>query len=132
MSSEFTKANANAAGVSIVENELPFVPRHQAAAWLDYAVRTGPPAGFGFGAGVRYIGASVGDNANLYRIPVVTLVDAAIRYDFGYQHPALKGVDLAVNATNLFDETYVTTCIAATGCYYGNRQTILATLHYRW
>ncbi|CAO4185416.1 TonB-dependent siderophore receptor [Methylorubrum populi] len=132
MSSEFTRANANAAGVSIVGNELPFVPRHQAAAWLDYTVRTGPLAGFGFGAGVRYIGASVGDNANLYRIPVVTLADAAIRYDFGYRHPALKGVDLAVNATNLFDKTYVTTCIAATGCYYGNRQTILATLRYRW
>ncbi len=132
MRSEFTRANANAAGTSIVGNELPFVPRHQAAAWLDYTVRTGPWAGFGFGAGVRYIGTSVGDNANLYRIPVVTLVDAAIRYDFGYRYPALKGVDLAVNATNLFDKTYVTTCIAATGCYYGNRQTILATLRYRW
>lgn len=132
MDSKFTKANANAAGVSIVGNELPFVPRQQAAAWLDYTVRTGPWAGLGFGAGLRYIGPSVGDNANLYHIPVVTLVDAAIRYDFGYRYPTLKGVDLAVNATNLFDKTYVTTCISATGCYYGNRQTILATLRYRW
>lgn len=64
---------------------------------------------------MRYIGASFGGNANLSRIPVATLVDAAIRYDFGYRHPALKGVDLAVNATNLFDKAYVTTCIAATG-----------------
>lgn len=132
MSSKFTKANANAAGVSIVGNELPFVPRHQAAAWLDYTVRTGSLAGLGLGAGVRYIGTSVGDNANLYRTPVVTLVDAAIRYDFGYRYPALKGVDMAVNATNLFDKIHVTTCIAATGCFYGNRQTILATLRYRW
>ncbi|KMO43997.1 hypothetical protein VQ03_05480 [Methylobacterium tarhaniae] len=69
---------------------------------------------------------------DLYRIPVVTLVDAAIRYDFGYRYPTLKGVDLAVNATNLFDKTCVTTCISATGCDYGNRQTILATLRDRW
>jgi iron complex outermembrane receptor protein len=130
--SEFTKANANAAGVSIVGNRLPFVPTHQAAGWLDYTIRHGDWAGLGFGVGARYIGTSVGDNANLYRIPVVTLIDAAIRYDFGYRFPAMKGVDLAVNATNLFDKVYVTTCIAATGCYYGNRQAILATLRYRW
>lgn len=132
MTSEFTKANANAAGVSIVGNELPFVPRHQASVWLDYTIRTGDWAGLGLGTGVRYIGVSVGDNANLYKTPVVTLVDAALRYDFGYRYPSLKGVDLALNATNLFDRTYVTTCIAATGCFYGNRQTILATLRYRW
>ena len=132
MNSEITKANANAAGASIIGNELPFVPQHQASAWLDYTFRTGDWAGLGLGAGVRYIGASVGDNANLYHIPVVTLVDAAVRYDFGYRYPALKGVDLAVNATNLFDKTYVSTCIAATGCFYGNRQTVLATLRYRW
>nr|WP_246747807.1 TonB-dependent siderophore receptor [Methylobacterium sp. SD274] len=132
MNSEITKANANAAGASIIGNELPFVPQHQASAWLDYTFRTGDWAGLGLGAGVRYIGASVGDNANLYHIPVVTLVDAAVRYDFGYRYPALKGVDLAVNATNLFDKTYVSTCIAATGCFYGNRQTVLAKLRYRW
>ncbi|WP_244478105.1 TonB-dependent siderophore receptor [Methylobacterium sp. Leaf86] len=132
MNSEITKANANAAGASIIGNELPFVPQHQASAWLDYTFRTGDWAGLGLGAGVRYIGASVGDNANLYHIPVVTLVDAAVRYDFGYRYPALKGVDLAVNATNLSDKTYVSTCIAATGCFYGNRQTVLATLRYRW
>lgn len=132
MTSRFTKANANAAGVSIVGNELPFVPRQQASVWLDYTIRTGEWAGLGLGAGVRYIGVSVGDNANLYRTPAVTLVDAAVRYDFGYRYPVLKGVDLALNATNLFDKTYVTTCIAATGCFYGNRQTILATLRYRW
>lgn len=132
MNSEIIKANANAAGASIIGNELPFVPQHQASAWLDYTFRTGDWAGLGLGAGVRYIGASVGDNANLYHIPVVTLVDAAVRYDFGYRYPALKGVDLAVNATNLFDKTYVSTCIAATGCFYGNRQTVLATLRYRW
>jgi iron complex outermembrane receptor protein len=132
MNSRFTKANANAAGVSIVGNELPFVPRQQASVWLDYTIRTGDWAGLGLGAGLRYIGVSVGDNANLYRTPAVTLVDAAVRYDFGYRYPGLKGVDLAVNATNLFDKTYVTTCIAATGCFYGNRQTILATLRYRW
>ncbi|WP_238253671.1 TonB-dependent siderophore receptor [Methylobacterium bullatum] len=132
MTSEITKANANATGASFIGNELPFVPQHQASAWLDYTVRTGDWAGLGLGAGVRYIGASVGDNANLYHIPVVTLVDATVRYDFGYRYPALKGVDLAVNATNLFDKTYVSTCIAATGCFYGNRQTVLATLRYRW
>lgn len=36
--------------------ELPFTPRHQASAWLDYTLDDGPLAGLGLGAGARYIG----------------------------------------------------------------------------
>jgi iron complex outermembrane recepter protein len=42
-----------------------------------------------------------------------------------------KGYQLQVNATNLFDKTYVTLC-QDIGCYYGLRRQVIATLRYRW
>jgi iron complex outermembrane receptor protein len=36
-----------------------------------------------------------------------------------------------VNATNLFDKTYVSLC-QDFGCYYGLRRSVIATLRYKW
>jgi iron complex outermembrane receptor protein len=109
------------------------IPRNTAAAWADYTLQDGPYRGLGFGLGVRYVGPTAGDAANLYTVPSFTLVDAALRYDLAGIDPLLKGYRLAVNATNLFDREYVSTCIAApNSCYYGLRRTVVATLTYRW
>ncbi|MCD0503441.1 TonB-dependent siderophore receptor [Bordetella petrii] len=109
-----------------------YAPRHQAAAWLGYTVQSGALQGLGLGAGVRYVGADWGDPANTLRIPAVTLVDAALSYDFGRAHPSLGGLSLALNATNLFDRRYVGTCITATSCSYGAGRMVYATLKYAW
>lgn len=108
------------------------VPEHSASAWADYTVQSGPLAGLGGGAGVRYVGSTYGDPANSFSVPSHTLVDAAIRYDLSYLTPHLKGVQAAVNATNLFDKEYVSACTRATNCYYGLGRTIIASLKYSW
>lgn len=110
-----------------------FVPRNQAAVWLDYTLQTaGGWDGLSFGAGARYTGQTFGDNANLYDVPSYTVFDAAMRYDFGKANPKLEGLKAAVNVSNLFDRKYVSTCIAATGCYWGEGRTVYATLKYSW
>lgn len=131
--SDITKANPNAAGVSTEGNRFAFVPRHQASLWLDYALQTSTAFdGLSFGGGARYTGQTFGDNANTYDIPSYTVFDAAVRYDFGKANPKLEGLKASLNVSNLFDRKYVSTCIAATGCYWGEGRSVYATLKYSW
>ena len=65
--------------------------------------------------------------------PAYTVFDALIRYDLGKLSPRLANVDLGVNATNLFDKKYLTSCFTNYAwCWYGNRRTVQATIGYRW
>lgn len=122
-----TAANDNTLG------KVPtFQPNYIASFWGDYTVQSGPLTGFGFGAGVRYFGSTYGDSINSFTVPPYTLVDATARYDLVNLNSLLKGYQFSVNATNLFDQTYVTGCASLNGCYYGARRTVLATLRYRW
>ncbi|WFR99087.1 TonB-dependent siderophore receptor [Rhizobium tumorigenes] len=131
--SDITKANANAAGVSNQGNRFAFVPRHQASLWLDYTLQTSTAwDGLSLGGGARYTGQTYGDNANLFDIPSYTVFDAAVRYDFGKANPKMEGLKASLNVSNLFDRKYVSTCIAATGCYWGEGRSIYATLKYSW
>jgi iron complex outermembrane receptor protein len=120
--------SANPAEVGL---RLSTIPSHQAAIWTNYLFDNGALAGLSLGGGVRYNGSST-DTANVVSVPAFTLVDARIGYDFGYRTPGLKGVRLALNATNLFDKTYVSQCDGDLMCTYGSRRKLLATLSYRW
>jgi iron complex outermembrane receptor protein len=74
-------------------------------------------AGLGFGAGVRYVGSTSGDDLNTFKVHKFTLFDAALHDDLaGLGVNLLKGVRLAVNASNLFDKEYVTSCNATDSC----------------
>jgi iron complex outermembrane receptor protein len=130
--SKITKANPTSAGVNITGNRLAFVPRNQASAWLDYTVQNSDLAGLGAGVGARYLGENFGDNANVYHMPGVTLFDAALRYDFGKLNPQLKGLRMALNASNIFNKTYVAACLGTTGCYYGDGRSVYLTMKYGW
>ncbi|WP_235882837.1 TonB-dependent siderophore receptor [Rhizobium rhizophilum] len=131
--SEITRDNKNANGVSTEGNRLAFVPEHQAALWLDYSVQSdGAWGGLSFGGGARYVGQTFGDNANAFDVPGYTLFDAALRYDFGKADPKLEGLKASLNVSNLFDKKYVSTCIGATGCYWGEGRTVYGTLKYSW
>ena len=102
------------------------VPRHRLSIWGDYTVRSGMLEGFGAGAGVRYIGSTFGDDANSFEVPSATLVDAAIHYDW-------KNMKFQLNASNLFDKTYVTSCYnRSSGCFYGEGRKITGSMKYRW
>lgn len=122
-----TKSN-NAAQLG---NHPPGMPRNSATAWADYTFHSGPLNGFGMSAGVRYIGDTPGTTLNDFYVPSVTLVDAALHYDLSALGKQFQGFKAQINATNLFDKTYLTYC-QDFGCYYGLRREVIATLRYRW
>lgn len=105
----------------------------QASLWNMYTFRDGPLAGLGIGGGVRYVGRSYADTVNAIEIPDFTLFDAALKYDFAYLWPQMKGMTLQINATNIFNRYYVSTCVInLTYCGLGSGRQVLATLRYRW
>lgn len=131
MDTEITKANS-AASSGTVGNRLNFVPRHQASAWADYTMQSGPLAGLGIGAGVRYRSDVYGalSNSPATRTNGFTVVDASFRYDLS--RVGVKGADVSVNIDNLFDKKYVASCLSANACYWGTERTVVANLRYRW
>lgn len=129
-----TRSSVVTDGVSVQGKRPVGVPDQTIAGWGDYTFQSGELRGFGFGGGLRYIGASFGDavNSAAYKVPGYLLLDAQVHYDFGAVNPALRGLTAAVNATNLFDKQYVSACASANQCFYGTSRTILATVSYRW
>lgn len=119
--SEVTRSNDAAA----LGKQIAFLPRVQASLGGDYTIAAGPLAGLGFGGGVRYVGDLYGDTANQWQTPSYTLADAAVHYDSGHWR-------LQLNASNLFDRRYVSTCSSAGWCYYGYERRVTATARYRW
>lgn len=117
---------------SQLNKHLPIQPMNQAALWADYTFQQGQFAGFGFGAGVRYIGDSYPDLANSFSIPSYTLFDAAVHYDLSNLDRRLRGVTLAVNATNLFDKYYIASCTTLNSCFLGSGRTVIGSVRYTW
>ena len=109
------------------EGNVPYgVPSQRASVWFDYTIHSGVLEGLGFGGGVRYIGSTFGDDANSFKVPAVTLVDAAVHYDW-------KSYGLQLNVSNLFDKEYVASCSTADfGCYYGESRKIAGSMKVRW
>jgi iron complex outermembrane receptor protein len=108
------------------------VPEQLASLWTNYRFTDGALAGLSLSGGVRYVGKSAGDPANSFSVPAATLFDAAIRYDFGATRPNLKGLQAALNVSNVFNRTYVASCFNMGGCFYGNGRLVTASLSYRW
>ena len=114
-------------------NRLQLIPEHQASLWADYTWHTGVLDGFGIGAGVRYVGDTYGDQANTWlgHAGSYTLYDAAAHYDLGRLDSRLKGASVGVNATNLFNKDYISTCDGYY-CYYGDQRSVIANVTYKW
>ncbi|VVD62332.1 Ferrichrome-iron receptor [Pandoraea pneumonica] len=107
------------------------IPRNMASAWADYTVKAGNLSGLQFGGGVRYVGATYGDAANSFQVPSVTLVDLSVRYDLGRRFPGMRGWLVSLNASNLFDRRFVSSCSGDT-CNWGQGRIVLAGLKYNW
>ncbi|USI72670.1 TonB-dependent siderophore receptor [Sphingomonas morindae] len=112
------------------------VGRGGTSANLEWAPKTGPAAGLAIGGAVRHVDqvyAGTYFDGITRNTPGVTLFDALARYDLGKLSPRLDGLSLALNATNLFDKKYLTTCYLDYGwCWYGNRRTVQGTIGFRW
>lgn len=99
------------------------VPYNQASLWADYGfARFGLP-NLRAGAGVRYVGETVGTWTEA-QVPGYTLIDAMAEYDFA------NGWRVALNGQNLTDKTYVQNCTYA--CFYGEPRSVQLTLTRTW
>jgi len=123
-----------------VGHGLATVGRGGVTANLEWAPKTGPAAGLEIGGAVRhvdrvyadyYLDSTVSDKP--LNTPSYTVFDALIRYDLGQLSPGLAGVSVGINATNILDKKYLTSCYANYGwCWYGNRRTVQATIGVHW
>jgi iron complex outermembrane recepter protein len=100
------------------------VPRHLASLWSIYTFNEGPLRGFSVGAGVRYIGSSW-DGRDALETPAATLFDAMIAYD-------TKTWRWSLNAYNLEDERYFSTCLNRGDCWFGQGLTVISAFTYRF
>ncbi|MGE7965214.1 TonB-dependent siderophore receptor [Pseudomonas sp. NPDC089918] len=114
-------------------NRLQLMPNQQASLWADYTWHNGVLDGFGIGAGARYTGNTYGDQGNTWlgKADAYTVFDATVHYDLGRLDNSLKGASLALNATNLFDKDYISTCDSFY-CYYGDQRSVVASATYKW
>ncbi|RQO43196.1 TonB-dependent siderophore receptor [Variovorax sp. KBW07] len=95
--------------------------RNTASMWLDYRFGSPELRGWSIGGGVRHVGKVPARVDNSLYNPAYTLFDAAVRYERG-------PYAFSVNATNLFDKTYV----AGYGQFFGQRRTLQAKATVRW
>ncbi|WP_210358225.1 TonB-dependent siderophore receptor [Sphingomonas beigongshangi] len=136
-SRQSVKVTADADDPARVGRRLETVGRGGASLALDWAPTAGPLAGLTLGGAARHVDriyAGISPIDGIARdTPAYTVFDALVRYELAEATPSLHGVTLAVNATNVFDKRYLTSCFANYNwCWYGNRRTIQATIGYRF
>lgn len=131
----YTDAEITKSNVATTLGKTPVgVPEHMASLWTDYTIANGMLEGLNLGTGVRYMGSTNGDAANTaaMKVPAYMLFDAAVSYDFGNYDPKMKGLQVSINATNLFDKKYVAACASMYQCFYGTGRVVMATASYKW
>lgn len=101
---------------------LVSVPENMASLWSQHRFSIGGVPGFSAGFGARYVGASW-DGLDRLKTPSTTLFDAMVGYEY-------RNWNFTVNASNLEDETYYTTCLARGDCFIGSRRTVTGTVGY--
>ncbi|EMD1897943.1 TonB-dependent siderophore receptor, partial [Providencia rettgeri] len=66
--------------LSVLNKHPVQVPKHSGSAWVDYRFHSPYLEGALVGVGVRYLGATWGDNTNTFKVPAVWLGDVSARY----------------------------------------------------
>jgi iron complex outermembrane recepter protein len=122
----YTDAVVTKDAIGGIAGKIPVtVPLHRASLWSDYTLQEGTLAGLQFGGGVRYVGATFGDDANTFKVPSSTVFDALLAYTNGNYRAAL-------NLTNLTDRRFVAACYGNTSCFYAEGRKAVLKLSYRW
>ena len=111
-------------GTLVDGNQIESVPYHLASMWGVWEFDQPYLNGWSVGAGVRYIGASW-DSSNTIETPDVTLFDAMIAYEE-------EDWRWSINAKNLEDKEYLSTCLGRGDCWYGTARTITTGLTYKF
>lgn len=120
-----------AAGDALSTNQLESVPKHLASVWAMKTMPVNDKLRVRFGAGLRYVGDSYSPTVNPARVaytlvtPDYLLADALLGLDYGQWSASL-------NATNLTDKKYYTTCLGRGDCFLGLRRTVNLRIGYRF
>ena len=105
--------------------QLSAQPDANASLWATWRP-DGNWSGFKLGGGVRYVGDSVSETASVrYDTPSYTLGDLMIGYEWDRW-------DFQINARNITDEEYLTSCLTRGDCFPGLRRTVVARLSYEF
>jgi iron complex outermembrane receptor protein len=123
---------------SLVGLGLATVGRGGISANLAWAPKSGAAEGLTVGGAVRHVRptyAGLYTNADAtqtsYNTPSYTVFDGMMRYNLGKM--GLDNVTLGLNASNIFDKKYLTSCFAQySWCWYGNRRTVQGTIALTW
>lgn len=110
---------------TLIGKVLTNTPERFGGLFADYTIQTGLLRGFGFGGGVRFVGRSFADGLNTFRVPSYVVGDALVHYD-------RDGWRLAVNLSNVTNETFVSSCSSTAACFYGEKRKITGSVSYRW
>ncbi len=109
---------------SYAGDRVPGIARDTAAVWADYDLSfTGVP-GLSIASGLRFIGKTSNENETL-TLPHTLLWDAALAYKHGPW-------SFNLNALNLTNKDYITSCLARGECYYGPKSNVILTAKYKW
>lgn len=121
----YSYTQAEYAGDSLyVGNQVESIPKNLASLWAVWDFDQPALKGWSVGGGVRYIGASW-DETNTIEVPDVTLFDAMIAYE-------TEQWRWQINAKNLEDKLYYSTCLARGDCFIGQARTITTSLTYKY
>ncbi|WP_411818622.1 TonB-dependent siderophore receptor [Hyphococcus sp. DH-69] len=118
----------NSTLVSGEDRQRDTLPKNTASFFATKTIEAGDDLRFRFGAGVRYVSKRTsGDTASpLYiEVPSYTLVDAVVSAEY-------QDWELRVNAVNLLDKFYYSSCSHFGSCQFGDDQLFNATLSYRF
>lgn len=125
-----SRITEDAPGSLLEGHQMTGVPRNQASVWSTYRFTDGTLKGLRLSAGVRHFDSTFAYTApSLYgKLDTgdVTLVDAAVGYTFDEHWSA------EVNARNLLNKEYVAGCNNAGRCYWGEEQSLLGTVSFKW
>lgn len=118
-----------------IGSPIPTVAKNSASIWGEKRIDFGHDMALRIGAGVRYIGPTA-ETAVFYDVdpdgaidrqdtPGYTLVDALLALDW-------QRWSLSINATNLFDKTYYSSCSVRSACGVGYARNVMGTLGFRF
>ncbi|UXS03754.1 TonB-dependent siderophore receptor [Agrobacterium tumefaciens] len=113
-----------------IGQQVALVPRHSVSLWADYGLDDLGLEGVRVGGGMRYVGET-NLTDNVANVPGYVMFDAMATFDLGKLNADLDGLDLKLNARNLFNKKYYT-CVSTDGCRFGEPLTVSATLSYKW
>ncbi|HEY4250530.1 MAG TPA: TonB-dependent siderophore receptor [Roseomonas sp.] len=127
LETEITRSNVP----GTVGRRQPNVPQNIASLFASYSFQDRPLRGLTLGGGLRYTGTAYTTQQNTQRMPGYTTVDALVSYDLGAMTDRLRGAVVSVNAQNIFNKRYESTC-SVLGCYYGVGRQVTASLDFSW